>query len=146
MISTDLCQQEGFVLAEVKEETHNSLRPVFPPWEVLGNPFDFGVCVQFHDPREIFRRYIEAMIKDPNVDCIAVELVDWVINQEFLQYFPLAVKAQKPIVIWIPGMRAKRSEALEWLEDQQVPVLSSAADAIKSLSALHRSSLFKLRT
>lgn len=144
VISTDLIQQEGLSLAEVKKETLDRLRPVFPPWEALGNPFDLGVCVQFHDPKEVFRIYIDAMSKDPNVDAIAFGMVDWFINKEYFQDFHLAAGAKKPMALWIPEMRAGKSDALEWLEDQQVPVFTSAANAIKALSALHRSSLFNL--
>jgi acetyltransferase len=145
VISTDLCQQEGLSLADVKEETFNKLKPVFPPWEILGNPFDLGVCVQFHDPWEVFRRYLVSMSEDQNVDGIAVGVAEWVVHEEFIKGFNLTVKAKKPMVLWIPGMRAGGYEALEWLEDQHVPVFPSPASAIKALSALHRSSLFKLQ-
>jgi len=47
--------------------------------------------------------------------------------------------------MWVPEVRAGTSEALEWLEDQQVPVFPSAPNAMKALSALYRSSIFKLR-
>ena len=62
-----------------------------------------------------------------------------------LEDFHLAVDAGKPIVVWVPEVRAGTSETLEWLENQQVPVFPSGPNAMKALSALYRCSQFKLR-
>lgn len=147
VITTDLCQQEGLTLASVTEETHKKLRPVFPPWEISANPFDFGVCTQFHNGAEVYRTFIEAMIDDPNVDGLAVQVAFWAVKllpKEAFEAFPRAAQAGKPIVIWVPGVHPGKFEVLRWLEDNQVPVLPSAERCLKVLSALHRSSQYKL--
>ena len=147
VIVTDLCQHEGLSMAKVKEETHERLRPVFPPWEISANPFDYGVCTQFNDPIEVYRTFLEAMIDDPNVDGLAAQVAYWAVKllpRESFQVFSMAVEAQKPIALWVPGIQAGKFEILEWLEDQHVPVFPSPEKAIRALSALYRSSLFKL--
>ena len=52
VVVTDLCHQFGFSLSRFTEETRKKLKPVFPPWDISGNPFDLGVTLQFHDPRK----------------------------------------------------------------------------------------------
>lgn len=145
VISIDLCQQAGLSVAQVEEGTQRRLSTVFPPWEVLSNPLDLGICTQFHDIRKVLRIFIESMIEDPNVDAMALEVIEIAVHHEVLKDFHLAVDAGKPIVMWVPEVRAGTSEALEWLENQQVPVFPSAPNAMKALSALYRSSKFKLR-
>jgi len=146
VISTDICQQTGLSVAQVEDETGKRLSTVFPPWEVLSNPLDLGICTQFHDIRLVFKTFIESMIKDPNVDAIALEVIEIAVHQELLEDFHLAVDGGKPIVVWVPEVRAGTSKELTWLEDQRIPVFPSGPNAMKALSALYRSSQFKLRT
>jgi len=145
VISTDLCQQAGLSVARVEEKARMRLSTVFPPWEVLSNPLDLGICTQFHDIRLVFKTFIKSMIEDLNVDAIALEVIEIAVHREVLEDFHLAVDAGKPIVVWVPEVRAGTSEALEWLEAQKIPVFPSAPNAMKALSALYRSSIFKLR-
>jgi acetyltransferase len=141
VIVTDLCQQEGLAMARLGTPAVEQLRPVFPPWEIGGNPFDLGVCLQFNDPRKVYSLYLETMLQDPQVDAVAVMLSPWFAkaSEEFLQGFPRSRVGGKPVVAWIPGMYAGGQAALEWLETNEVPVFPSPEKALKVLAALHRS-------
>ena len=145
VVVTDLCHQSGFFLPPLSEETRKKLKPIFPPWDISGNPFDLGVALQFHDPRKVYYTLLEALIADPNVDALAIQLPPSAqnISQDFFQAFAQALHAKKPIALWLPGIPSGRYEALEWLEDQNVVVFSSPEKMIKALHALHRSSLCK---
>jgi len=146
VIVTDLCQFAGLSLAKIANETLNQLRPIFPPWEISGNPFDLGVSLQFNDIRRVYSILLESMVHDPNVDGFAVQF-PWraiALPREFFQIFPQTLKAKKPIAVWVAGMEPGRNEILEWLNDQNVPVFPSPEKVIKALSALHRSTIFKL--
>ena len=144
---TDLCHQAGFSLPRLQQETLEKLKPVFPPWEISGNPFDLGVTLQFHDPRKVYGTLLEAVARDPNVDALAIQLPPRLLNapREFFLPFLEPLKAQKPIALWFPGFPPGRDEAFQWLEDQHVPVFPSPEKALKALFALHRSSLWKSR-
>jgi len=140
VIATDLCEQEGLRLAEVHSTTVEKLRPVFPPWNIPPNPWDLGVTVQFNDPGKVFETLIEAMIEDPNVDGLAVQMhhTTLLLPNELLGVLERPVHVQKPLVVWLAGMESGRHESLEWLEERQVPVFPSPEKAIRALSALHR--------
>jgi acyl-CoA synthetase (NDP forming) len=146
VIITDLCQHEGLSLAELQEDTLNRLRPIFPPWKISGNPFDLGVSLQFNDPRKVYPTLVEALVRDPNVDALAIQIPSraFKIPREFFQVFPQSLHAKKPIALWVAGISSGGHESLEWLEDQYVPVFPTPEKVIKTLAALHRSSLFKL--
>ena len=145
VVVTDLCHQAGFSLSRLHKKTREKLKAVFPPWDIAGNPFDLGVTLQFHDPRKVYLTLLEAVAQDPNVDALAIQLPPRILNapREFFQPFVQPLKAQKPIVLWLPGVFPGRDETLQWLEDQHVPVFPSPEKALKALFALHRSSLSK---
>jgi acyl-CoA synthetase (NDP forming) len=140
VIVTDLCEQEGLRLAEVSSKTVETLRPVFPPWDIPPNPWDLGVTVQFNHPGKVFETVIQAVMEDPGVDGAAVQLhyTALLFPRNVLEVFQRVVHVQKPLVVWIAGMESGRHENLEWLEERQVPVFSSPEKAIRALAALHR--------
>lgn len=146
VIVTDLCQYEGLTMAGLQEQTINKIRPVFPPWEISVNPFDLGVALQFNDPRKVYPTLLDALVNDPNVDVIAMQVPSRAFNipREFFQFFPQSLKAQKPIAVWVAGIPSGRLEVLEWLEEQNIPVFPNPEKVIKSLAALYRSTSFKL--
>jgi len=146
VVVTDLCQQLGFSLSRFTAETRKSLKPVFPPWDISGNPFDLGVTLQFHDPRKVYNTLLDAVVEDPNVDALAIQLPSRTFNipQEFLQTFARALRGGKPIALWLAGTPSGRYEVLEWLEEQNVVVFPSPEKALQALAALRRSSSVKL--
>jgi acyl-CoA synthetase (NDP forming) len=145
VVVTDLCQQYGFTLSQFNEETLQKLKPVSPPWGISGNPFDLGVSLQFHNPKTVYITLVEAVAEDPNVDALAIQLPSraFKISQEFFQAFPKALKAQKPIALWLAGVSSGQHEVLEWLEEHNVVVFSSPEKTFRALLALHRLSLGK---
>jgi acyl-CoA synthetase (NDP forming) len=140
VVVTDLCQQSGFSLSNLAEETREKLKPIFPPWDISGNPFDLGVALQFHDPRKVYRILVEALVEDPNVDGLAIQLPPraFSIPRDFFEPFARALRAEKPIALWLPGVPPGRHKELEWLDDQGVVVFPSPEETIQALSALHR--------
>jgi acetate---CoA ligase (ADP-forming) len=145
VVVTDLCHQLGFSLARLTEETRHKLKPVFPPWDISGNPFDLGVTLQFHNPLKVYETLLEALVDDPNVDGLAVQLPSrtFAVPKEFIQTFVKASRKGKPIALWLAGTPSGRYEFLEWLEGQNIVVFPSPERALHALQALRRSSLTK---
>ena len=137
---TDLCEHEGLRLARVEDTTLDKLRSIFPPWDISPNPWDLGVTLQFNNQNDVYRTLIEAVIEDPNVDGLAIQLHPGALlfPKKLFEVFQPAVEAQKPIALWLAGVESGRHEILERLEEKQVLVFPSPEKAIRALSALYR--------
>lgn len=144
VIVMDLCEMMGLRPAVISPSSIEKVRGVFPRWDIGGNPFDLGVCLQFHNPVKVYDLYLEAMLQDPGVDAIALMLPRWAsrLPQEFLKPFERAFEAPKPTVVWIPGMFGGESPGLRHLEDNGIPVFPSPEKAIRALSCLFRFQAF----
>jgi acyl-CoA synthetase (NDP forming) len=140
VIVTDLCEYEGLTLAKLDDRTIERLRPIFPSWTISPNPWDLGVTVQFKHPMEVYRTLVESVIKDPNVDALAMQLPPkaYRLPREFFSLFQPAADAGKPVALWLAGVESGRHEMLQWTEEMFVPVFSSPEKAIRALSALYR--------
>lgn len=143
VITTDLCQDNGLSMANVSPETSRKLQKVAPPWAIPPNPFDLGVCTQFHHPAEVYQVFLESMVNDDHVDCLAVQigLFDVQMSDEFFDPFLMAREKKKPLVVWPIEASPQNMAAIQWLESNHIPFYTSAERAIKSLSALYRYSI-----
>ena len=142
-ITTDLCQERGFSMANVSPETFRKFQEVSPPWTISPNPFDLGVCSQFHSINEVYRVFLESMVNDENVDCIAgqIGMGGLPVSDEFLKPFLMVREKKKPIVVWLMEASCEDKGTIQWLESNHIPVYPSAERAIKALSVLYRYSI-----
>jgi len=140
VILTDFCEQEGLTLASLEGRTMDRMKSIMPPWVISSNPWDLGVTMQFTDPKNVYPTLIEAVIQDPGVDGLAIQLPPMAhrIPKEFFSVFQRAVDVRKPIALWLAGVESGRYEPLEWVEEMNVPVFSTPEKAIRALSALCR--------
>jgi len=162
VMATDSCEMNGLVLARLSDRTHEKLKTVFPPWEIPLNPFDAGVCIEFHlSDLKVFFDTLSAIPADENVDCTIMQMP---LNlSHFLsssqnapkekashlteQYIELILNMRgngKPFAIWRSSMDSPESELIELVESHSLPVFQSSERAIKSLSAMYRYGLGKL--
>jgi len=139
VIAADLCQFNGFTLAELSPETHSKLRSVFPTWDIPVNPFDMGVSAQFYDAADVYGVLLNALADDPNVDCLAIQTGGFFLaaSGRLAKMFSDVVKKGKPVVTWTIDPVQGR-EMTQQLESKRIPVYPSAERAIKALSALYR--------
>ena len=140
VIVTDLLEQEGLRLAQPGSATLDKLRPIFPAWDIPANPWDLGLTIQFHDPGSIYPTVVDAMVAEPNVDALAIQIHPEALRfpKEIMGIFLQASEAGKPTALWLAGMDSGRHENLMWLEEQGVPVFPSPEKAVHALAALHR--------
>ena len=141
VLATDTIYQNGLVMAKPGQSSYARLHKTFPAWEIELNPYDFGIIYTFSSFNNNHGAFIEAMADDENVDCIAVQLPPPVfpIDPEmFCPPFLAAPQKGKPLVVWPPHMLHFDTPIIEWLEGHSIPVLPSAAIAVKCLAALNR--------
>jgi len=162
VMATDTCEMNGLVLARLSDRTHKKLKTVFPSWEIPLNPFDAGVCMEFHlSDLKIFFDTLSAIPADENVDCAIMQMPATLSHftsssQNVLketasylteQYIELILNMRvngKPFAMWCSSMDSQESELIELVESHSLPVFQSSERAIKSLSAMYRYRLGKL--
>jgi acetyltransferase len=107
ILSCDLLDEHGFIVAELSFETKKKLAGVFPDWLPASNPVDLFPAFAIRGPLAAYEGAFAAVVEDPGVDVI------------FLHYFAglyqsfeglkrmkdMADKAGKVIIIWVIGLR-----------------------------------------
>ncbi|MFC2045852.1 acetate--CoA ligase family protein [Chloroflexota bacterium] len=148
VLATDVCHTSGLEMAQFSESTYEKLRSVYPPWDISGNPFDTGLCSNFHEVTEVYDVLLRALANEPDVDCLAIEVSTGpLLNPDKLaQVASIVVKGGKPMVMWVPDMGQKNApEITQHLESKRVPVFPSAERAIKALAGLYQHELLRSR-
>ena len=145
VIAADFCQLNGLILSQLTSRTQSKLRPIFPPWNIIVNPFDIGVCSEFHDLADVYRVFLTALADDPNVDCLAMQACGpFPIDSDHLvKLLSGVIKRGKPVATWVPNMSTVSTEVIQQLGANRIPVYSSAERAVKALSALYRYSVMQ---
>lgn len=141
VIAIDASQQHGFSMAKPGSNTYAKAKAIFPPWEVPLNPFDLGVCSQFHGWDGVYPTFFESMIADVDVDCIVVGLPPFgfmLKPEEACKPFLLGKGAGTPVAVWMPAPHQSLDAFIEALESNGVPVYPSAERTIKALSVVYR--------
>ena len=149
VVATDICLQDGFSMAAPCRRTYDKIKAVFPPWQIPLNPFDLGVCVQFHRTNRVYDLLLDSMLDDDNVHCMAIQLPASVFvfgAEDFCRSFMMAKEKGKPVVVWRPVTGKADAALVEKLELGGVPVYPSAARAIKALSVPYRYKMMQQET
>ncbi len=142
VVVVDFCQFNGLTLAELGTETYNRLRPIFPNWDIVVNPFDMGVSTQFHDSARVYEVLLAALADDPNVDCLAIQIAQLGSNRsadssQMAKLFSGVIKKGKPAVAWTSDP-IREQEIAEQMEASRIPVYPSAERAIRALSVFYQ--------
>ncbi|MBW2023552.1 MAG: CoA-binding protein [Deltaproteobacteria bacterium] len=161
VMATDACELNGLKLAKIGHGTYQRLKEIFPPWEIPLNPFDAGVCMEFHlnDLKGFFHKF-SLITEDENVDCIIMQMPpnfsyfmslghnipdDMLValTQEYLDLIISMKKPGKPFAMWCSSLVKEEMELIEMVEERGLPVFPSAERAIKAFSTLYRYKQFK---
>lgn len=156
VMATDSCGMNGLGLASLSRDTHHRLKEVYPPWEIPLNPFDAGVCMEFHLSDLIpFFQTLTAIPQDENVDCTIMQMPPSLFSaflensnlpenmmetmrEQFIQWLVSVKEYGKPFAMWRTTMDSQETELVEMLEARSLPVFQSAERAIKTFSAMYR--------
>ena len=163
VMATDACEMYGLELAQLGHITYERLKDIFPPWEIPLNPFDAGVCMEFHltDLKSFFQKF-SSIAEDSNVDCVLMQMppnftyfmtsmhklseeVVSSMTQEYLDLISSMKRPGKPFAMWSSATGKEEIELIEKIEERKMPVFASAERAIKAFSALYRYQSFKKR-
>jgi acetyltransferase len=106
ILSCDLLEESGFIVAELSSETKKKLAGVFPEWLPAANPVDLFPAFGLRGPQAAYEGAFAALIDDPGVDVIFLHYFAGIMeNFEGLQRVKeTADKAGKVIIIWVIGL------------------------------------------
>jgi len=156
VMATDTCGMNGLGLASLSRDTHHRLKEIYPPWEIPLNPFDAGVCMEFHLSDLIsFFQALTAIPQDENVDCTIMQMPPSLFSafsenpnlpdnmmetmrEQFVQWLVSVKEYGKPFAMWCSTMDSQEMELVEMLEARGLPVFQTSERAIKSFSAMYR--------
>jgi len=156
VIATDSCETHGFQMAKISQESSRKLKEIFPPWEVPINPFDSGVCMEFHAENfESALNLLSTIPEDEGVDCLVMQLPSTVLLRAsfilklsaaelipvmdiLINIFKNLQKAGKPIAFWKSSMEELETFFVNRLELQSIPVFPTPNRAIKALASLYQ--------
>jgi len=155
VMATDACEINGLKLARLSDKTCHKLIRILPPWEIPLNPFDAGVCMEFHlSDFEAFMGTLCAISEDESVDCTIMQMppdfhgfVSSIQNiseemahssaQQYLELILNMRRSGKPFAMWCSSMDKQEAELVQLVESHSLPVFQSSERAIKALSALY---------
>lgn len=155
VIATDACAMHGLQLADFSRKSYAILKEIFPPWEIPLNPFDSGVCFEFHtDDFENALNKLTSIPEDDGVDCVIMQLPTTVVERvkaidtsddalirmmDFMVRFFLSMKKSgKPFCLWRSAMDETETEFVKRVEAQSIPVYPSQERSARAMAALYR--------
>ena len=143
IIAVDACSRYGMEIAQMSGNTKDQLSGFFPPWAHCSNPVDMWPSGMFHGYHNSYRRIMEALMEDPQIDsllCIAGSFLDK--EGDFLDTTALireisAKYPDKPVVAWTYGERFQEY-ARKFEKENNVVYCYSIDRAVRALSALYK--------
>lgn len=157
VMATDACELNGLKLATLSQHTYQKIKKIFPPWDIPLNPFDAGVCMEFHLSNPfLFFQILTAIPQDENVDATIMQmpplnLFDRLLTssnapphpksslkEQFIQWLITVKRFGKPFALWCTAMDSQEMELVERVEANSIPVFPSSERGIKAFSAMCR--------
>jgi len=154
VMATDACEINGLKPAHLSTKTYHKLKAIFPSWEIPLNPFDAGVCMEFHLANlEVFFDTLTAIPEDENVDCAIMQMPPDFLHLQSSdesekmehplskQYIELILKMKengKPFAMWCTAMDRQEMELVELIESYRFPVFQSSERAVKAFAEMAR--------
>ncbi|MDD4170555.1 MAG: CoA-binding protein, partial [Desulfotomaculaceae bacterium] len=143
IIAVDACARHGLEVARLSKPTTDLLSEMFPEWAHYDNPVDMWPAGIFHGYDHSYRRILEAVIADPQVDsviCITGSFLDK--EGDFLDITEIIREVagnnpEKPIVAWTYGGRF-HDYAQKFEQENNIVYYYSIDRAARAISALYK--------
>ncbi len=136
IMCTDFLIQHGMELATLSTETVEGMRPHAPPESTLKNPMDLTAAAG--EPG--YRRAVELVLRDPNVDAVIVIYVPPVLTEEIAVARAIveASKASDKTILCNFLGRSENSPGFVHLVENNIPSYLFPESAAKTLATMYR--------
>lgn len=135
----DRAEELGLAIEPFAPETLDELRARLPAFASVSNPLDVTAGA-LTDPESVMHA-MELVVRDPNVDMLAVALAATSGPAAVTVAKALAglvARAPVPVVVAWNAPRAGNEAAYDILKEADIPVFATPGRAIRGLSAVHR--------
>jgi acetyltransferase len=138
IVTTDHMDKYGLTLAHFSPQTQKKLEELTPIWMPIKNPVDYYPAMEKHGPALAYKRGLEALLQDPQVDGIIVHLFAgfgiWSLDMK--QILSDIQKPCKPILFWLIGPEKGREPTRLTLEEEGWPTFLEIHRTVKVMASL----------
>jgi acyl-CoA synthetase (NDP forming) len=138
IVSADLLEERGLMLAELSPETLAALKSIFPDWMEPAHPVDLWPAVEQSGANKVYTGAAEAIMKDPGVDSLLLETFAWAASTpEYLVAIgELKKKYKKPVATWQIGWSPQNEMYRAAAEEAGLPVFDEISRCAAFLQAV----------
>lgn len=140
VMAADCVAESSLELADLTDETLESIKEYVPDWQPVRNPVDQWLALS-EGPRTAHEEPLRAVLEDPNVDAVVtIHLATEATAFEGFEDVYVDARErhpEKPILSYMMGADVKR-ECVESLEGVDIPVFDYPYAAIDALDAMYR--------
>ncbi len=124
----------GLRLAELSDETIETIKTVTPEWHQVNNPIDIWPMVEYFGVFKAYETTIDALLKDDGVDSLVVALwASRIADMSYQADFQRFRKYNKPVYFVIEGLRDMVFELKNEYELNGYPVYPDVISAVSIL-------------
>jgi acetyltransferase len=138
IVTTDHMVNHGLTLAPLSSQTLRRLEELSPSWMPVKNPVDYWPAMEKHGPALTYKRAIEVIHDDPEVDGIIVHLFAgfgvWFLNMK--EIMAGIKEPRKPILFWLIGPQKGEVATRMALEEMGWPVFHEIHRTVKVMASL----------
>ena len=138
IVTADHMERYGLTLAHLSSQTRKRLEQLTPAWMPVKNPVDYYPAMEKHGPALAYKRGLEALLQDPQVDGIIAHLFAgfgiWFLDMK--QILSGIKKPCKPILFWLIGPEKGRELIRLALEEEGWPTFLEIHRTVKVMASL----------
>ena len=136
IVTSDQLFKENLPVAELSQDTFNSLQEVFPPWMPPSHPADIWPAIEQHGYEKVYKHVITTLMHDENVDSLIVHIYANRMDITYLQEMAILKDTlEKPVVGWLTGNGGRLFELRRQLEDIGIPVFDEMIRGVNFIRA-----------
>jgi acyl-CoA synthetase (NDP forming) len=137
ILSCDLLEESGIIVAELSSRTKEKLAKVFPDWLPASNPVDLFPAFAVRGPLAAFEGAFAAVVDDPGVDVIFMHFFAGIFdNFDGLKLLKkMADENGKIMIMWVIGLREPVRLLKRACQEIGIPVHGELFRAAECLTA-----------
>jgi len=138
ILSSDFIEQQGLAVADLSENTVNTLQKIYPSWMPVSNPIDIWPAVEMHGRKKVYPEAFKAVCADPGVDAILFHsfVGGFASSDNISNLVEMTKAAGKPLFGWLMGKRDDAHQFQMKARELGLPVFGELYRAVECMAAV----------